>query len=399
MNSTDWIRSELEALEESQMRRRLRVRQSPHVAGIVQVDGQQLIDFGSNDYLGLSADSRLAEAVRSAALQHGWGAGASPLIHGHGVLHQKLADTLAEFKKTETVLLFPTGFAANVGCIGALVGKGDHVLSDEKNHASIIDGCRLSGANIHIYKHCDVGNLEKTLNKLPATGKKLIVTDTVFSMDGDIAPLKKICDLADQHAAMLMVDEAHATGVFGTRGSGVCELLDVEDRVPIRVGTLSKALGSVGGFVAGSCQVVDWICNRARPGIFSTAQPEAVSAAAIEAIQIVHDEPDRRIRVLQNADHVRKELHGIGWQVGASSSPIIPMVLKSVERAMQLYEQFLERGFFIPVIRPPAVPPDQPMLRLSITASHTDEQIDKLLSASRELFQALLNKHKKAEWI
>ncbi len=374
----DWMDTELAQLQTSNMRRSLRVRQSPHVAGLVQVDGRQLVDFGSNDYLGLSSDSRLVDAVRHAAGQHGWGAAASPLIHGHGVLHQKLAQTLANFKRTESALLFPTGFAANVGCISALMGKGDHVFSDEKNHASIIDGCRLSGATIHVYRHCDPSDLQAKMQTVQPS-KKLIVTDSVFSMDGDIAPLPDICEIAEKYHAMIMVDEAHATGVFGIRGSGVCELLGVEDRVAIRVGTLSKALGSVGGFVAGSRSLVDLILNRARTEIFSTAQPEAVCAAAIEAIAIIESEPERRQRVLQLADRFRTQLKQAGWNVGNSASPIIPLLLTNIGEAVQWHQRLLEQGFFVPVIRPPAVPANQAMLRLSLTASHTDEQVERFL--------------------
>jgi 8-amino-7-oxononanoate synthase len=373
----DWLDRELADLDRQGLRRRLQTREGPQAARVV-LDGRELVNFGSNDYLGLAADPRLAAAAAEAGQREGWGSGASPLVTGHAAAHRQLEQRLAEFEGTEAALLFTSGFAANAGTIAAVVGPGDAVYSDRKNHASLWDGCRLSRADVRVYPHGDWRQLEALLADSQKYRRRLIVTDSLFSMDGDLAPLVELADLAERYGAMLMVDEAHATGVFGQRGRGVAEQLGVEDRVPIRVGTLSKALGSVGGFVAGSRTLIEWLVNRARPYIFSTALPPAIAAAAIAALDVVRDEPQRRTALLARAQELRNTLRGAGWNVGTSASQIIPLIVGEPARAATLSHALRERGLFVPAIRPPTVPEGEACLRISLTAGHTDEMLASL---------------------
>jgi len=386
-NPLAWIDGELAALEREHLRRRLATRVGPQSVRLV-LDGRELIHFGSNDYLALSADPRLTDAVAKAVASEGWGSGASPLVTGRGNLHRQLEERLAEFEGVEAALVFPSGFAANLGAIAALVGPGDVVYCDRKNHASLLDGCRLSRADVRVYPHGDCQSLAALLEKSQKHRRRLIVTDGLFSMDGDVAPLAELADVAERFDAMLLVDEAHGTGVFGPRGRGTAERWNVEDRVHVRVGTLSKALGCVGGFVAGSRSLIDWLANRARPYVFSTAGPTATMAAAIAALDIVRDEPERRRRLLDRSDKLRVELARQGWNVGASASQIIPLVVGNPERAMSLSLQLLERGLFVPAIRPPTVPEGEALLRVSLTAGHTDEMTTTLLEAMTQCREA-----------
>ncbi len=392
-NPLSWIDDELLALERQHLRRRPVTRDGPQTARL-SIDGRELINFGSNDYLGLAADPRLARAVVEAIATGGWGSGASPLVTGRAALHRRLEERLAAFEGTEAALLFTSGFAANAGAIAALVGPGDVVYCDRKNHASLFDGCRLSRADVRVYPHCDCRRLAELLEQSKKYRRRLIVTDSLFSMDGDLAPLVQLADLAERFDAMLMVDEAHATGVFGRHGRGVAEHLGdcpdfrvgengtvsfatstIESRVHVRIGTLSKALGSVGGFVAGSEQLVEWLVNRARPYVFSTAAPAATSAAAIAALEIVEQEPQRRQSLLARAETLRAELATRGWNTGASVSQIIPLIVGDPERAVELSRRLREQGFFVPAIRPPTVPEGEACLRVSLTAGHTEEMV------------------------
>ena len=384
-NALGWIDHELAQLDANDLRRKLTTRESPPVAGIVQIDNQQLINFGSNDYLGIAASQELVDTVNHYVSQLGWGAGASPLVNGRGALHRRLEQELAAFEETESALLFPTGYAANVGTVCSLVGKSDFVFSDELNHASIIDGCRLSGANIQVYRHNDGEHLRSLLSKLPSEGRRLIVTDGLFSMDGDFAPLPELAGLAEEFSAMLMVDEAHATGVFGKRGTGVCEHFLVEGHVDVRVGTLSKALGGLGGFVVGSRSLTDWICNRARPYIFSTAQPEVIAGASLAALEIVGKQPDRRERLHASSSRLHEQLEASGFDVGTSVSQIIPVIVGSNTDAMQLSQQLKTKGIYVPAIRPPSVPEGNSRLRISLSSEHTEQQLQTLVETLVEL--------------
>ena len=373
----NWIADELDTLSGQGLLRELQTRESPPVAGMVQLDGVALVNFGSNDYLGLAADERLIDAVKHCSGQHGWGAGGSSLVNGRGTLHRRLEQEIARFKKTEAALLFPTGFAANVGAVTSLVGRGDTVFSDELNHASLIDGCRLSGASIHVYRHHDTSHLAELLQAASGAGRRLIVTDSVFSMNGDVAPLDALAELAEQYEAMLLVDEAHACGVLGHCGRGACEQLAVESRVDLQVGTLSKAFGSLGGYITGSDELIQWICNRARTYMFSTAQPEAISAASLAALEIVQADAPRRLRVVESASRLRQILNGLGFNTAGSSTQIIPLIVGDNDRAVAMSRELRNRGFYVPAIRPPAVPNHLARLRISLSSEHTEDQLQR----------------------
>jgi 8-amino-7-oxononanoate synthase len=378
--SQEIFQAELDRLRDDGLLRELRKRESPHVAGKVQIDGEQFINFGSNDYLGLSADARLVDAIRKAAGYVGCGSAASPLVTGRGAIHDRLERELAAFEQTPAALLFTTGYAANLGTIPAIVQTGDTVFSDQLNHASIVDGCRLSRANVAIYRHADMSHLAELLSQ-DASRRKLIVTDSLFSMDGDFAPLDRISELAQQHQALLMVDEAHASGVFGANGRGLCEHFAVEQLVDIRIGTLSKAFGSLGGFVAGSRELIELIFNRARSYIFSTAQPESIANATIAALEIVRNEPQRREKLSSLAESLRNQLRNQGFEIGATSSQIIPVILGSPEVTMHVHLELKTRGFFVPAIRPPSVAADACRLRISLTADHQESTLKELCQA------------------
>ncbi len=389
MDPLRWVDDQLRQLEDADLLRKL-----PPPLGaagaVVEIDGAQVINFSSNDYLGLAADQRLLEAAANACYQQGLGRGASPLVSGRSELHDRLEKRLAEFFATDAALLFPTSFAANAGIIPALVDRGDAIYGDEKNHASIIDGCRLSRAHRHIYPHTDMAALEQMLAGGKQYRRRLIVSDSLFSMDGDLAPLPQLAALAEKYDAMLMVDEAHAVGVFGARGRGVAEHFSGEDpaleqRIHIRIGTFAKALGAAGGFVYGSSALICWLANRARTYVFSTAHPAAICAAGLAALEIVDSEPDRRKTVLESACRLRNQLRQQNWKTGPSTSQIVPLQIGSPARTMQISQLLRDRGIWAPGIRPPSVPPDQSLLRLGITACHSPQMLDSLVSALSEV--------------
>ncbi|WP_435019364.1 8-amino-7-oxononanoate synthase [Tundrisphaera sp. TA3] len=375
-----WINAEAEARRAAGLARRLDPlgpTTPGHVAG---PDGRPLVHFASNDYLGLAADPRVVEAGREAARDYGWGSGASPLVSGWRGPHRDLADALAAFEGTEAATLFPSGFAANLGTIAALVGPGDAVYSDRLNHASIFDGIRLSGARARIYPHNDAGRLGEILRRDRGRFRRsLIATDGVFSMDGDLAPLAGLAELADRFGAILLVDEAHGTGVFGDGGRGAAEALGVADRVDVTVGTLSKALGSVGGFAAGSRRLIDHLINHSRSLIYSTALPMAAAAAALRALEIVRAEPERRATLRRLSDQARDGLAALGWPRDPGWGPIVPVILGDPGRAVAASAACRERGLLVPAIRPPTVPRGTSRLRASLTAAHRDEEVAALL--------------------
>ncbi len=381
-----WINSALNDLDACAQRRQLFSHTGAQGARLT-IAGREFVNFGSNDYLALATDPRLVDAAATAAHEYGWGSGASPVVTGRSELHERLEQRLAEFEGTEAALVFNTGFAANVGTIAALVGESDAIFSDALNHASLIDGCRLSRAAVHVYRHADCGHLEEHLDNAKEFRRRLIVTDSLFSMDGDLAPLPALCELAERHDCMLLIDEAHATGVFGEHGRGVAEHLGVESRVHVRVGTLSKALGASGGFVAGSQRLIDWLANRARTYVYSTAPPPAYCAAALAALEIVEREPERRQRLMSIAAEFRARLASAGLHLGPSASQIIPIILGDERRALSAAAMLRERGIWVPAIRPPTVPAGKSCLRISLTVGHTPEMLDMLHSALSQFGQ------------
>ena len=340
----------------------------------VTVDGVRALLLCSNNYLGLANHPALAEAAARAAHAYGVGAGSSRLISGSLAIHRDLEARLARFEHTEAALLFPTGYHANVGAITTLVRRGDAVFSDRLNHASIIDGCRLSGATVHVYPHADARALDELLARHPAR-RRLIVTDSVFSMDGDHAPLREITAVAAAHDAMVMVDEAHATGVNGPSGAGLVEALGLGEAVTIQMGTLGKALGCAGAFVAGSRSLVDLLVNRARSLIYTTALPPPVVAAVAAALDVVAREPERRTRLAIISAQLRGRLRGLGFEIPAGEGPIIPVLAGSSERALAWSRALLERGVFVQAIRPPTVPDGTARLRVTVMATHTDDDL------------------------
>lgn len=372
-NRFEFLRRELATLEASDSLRRLRRWPDPGEGGVGGGEGE-LISFASNDYLGLAAErwSTSGDCPR--------GAGASPLVSGYTELHDRLCRILAQWEKAEAAVVLPSGYAACCGVVATLPRAGDLILSDRWNHASLIDGCRLSKAEKRVYPHGDLAAVEATLIRHRHEFEQVwIVTDGVFGMDGDIAPLEGLCDLADRHDAIMVVDEAHGSGVLGEDGSGVCEDRGVRARVPIRIGTLSKAVGSQGGFVVGPQTVIDYLVNFCRPLIFSTAASPLVIATAIDGIRAIREEPWRRQRVRELACRVRGHLSPVVEVDSSGCVPIIPIILGSNQRAVHVAKQARQAGLFIPAIRPPTVPAGTARLRISLSATHRDDHIDRLL--------------------
>lgn len=375
-----WIDGELAALRDAGLERPARVREGRQ-AGAVCIDGRRLVNFGSNDYLGLAGDVRLAKAASKGACAEGFGAGASPLVSGHSLAHEALERALAGLLDVEAVLVFPSGYAANTATIAALAGPEDFIASDACNHASIIDGCRLSRARVGIYPHRDLAALDALLGTARDARRRLIVSDTLFSMDGTIAPLGGLCELAHKHGAMLLVDEAHATGVFGDRGSGLVEETATADGVHVRVGTLSKALGAAGGFVAGNAAFIHWLRHKARAWMFSTAHPPAVAAAATRAIALVAQEPARRVDLLARAADFAGRLRYSALDLRGAEAQIVPVVMGSPQAAVALSEKLLGENLFVPAIRPPSVPSHKSLVRVSLSWLHEPHDLARLAEA------------------
>ncbi len=344
----------------------------------------------SNDYLGLANHPAVKEAAARAIGDHGTGAGASRLVAGTMELHMELEDRLSAFKKTEAALLFNSGWHANTGCIPALVSRGDDIFCDKLSHASIIDGCILSRANLKRYPHGDMNALEGLLKRSRAS-RKLVITDGVFSMDGDIAPLDDILGLAERYGATLLLDDAHATGVLGRNGRGTLEHLGIDNPSVIQLGTLGKAFGSYGAFVAGGRRLIELVLNTARSFIYSTALPPAVCAASIKAIDIVEGEPERRERLLRNASLVRDGLKKRGLDTLCSTTQIIPLVVGDAARTMEATRRLLDRGVFVQGIRPPTVPQGTSRLRITVTSEHSTDDLERAVETITEVAGELLS--------
>ena len=362
------LQERLAELDSSGLRRRLRVVDGPQGAEVM-LDGKPVLLLCSNNYLGLADHPHLRRAAADAALGLGTSSGASRLISGSMSIHGELEGKLAEFEGTESALLFGSGYLANTGAIAALARRGEVVFSDELNHASIIDGCRLAGAETFVYRHRDTDHLEWGLRHAAGRGA-LIVTDGVFSMDGDIAPLEELSALAGRHGCRLMVDEAHATGCLGPGGRGSVAAAGLRGEVDLMVGTLGKALGGYGAYVCGSRELTDFLINTARPFIFSTAPPPPAVAAASAALELLAESPKRVERLRSNAAVLREGLRAEGLEPIGSDTQIVPLVIGEAGEAMALCERLLEEGIFAQAIRPPTVPPGTCRLRLTVMATH-----------------------------
>lgn len=372
-----WAREELARLTGAGLLRRLESIEGPQ-GPVVVIKGRSFINFSSNDYLGLSTDLRPKEAMAKAAFELGSGMGSARLVVGDGPAHGALEQALSKFLRTQKALLFSSGYAANVGALQALLGPEDVVFSDALNHASLIDGCRLSRAKVVVYPHAEASVLPKLLRQQQGR-RRFIVTDAVFSMDGDLAPLRELSEIAGEHGTGLYVDEAHALGVFGQRGAGLCEEVGVEDSVDVRMAGFGKSLGTAGAAVAGQSEIVDLILNKARSFVFSTALPPAVCAATQTSLALF-EEPTLRESLWRNIRMLAEGLLALGHPVKARS-PIFPLVLGDPQKALAASSALHRQGILVKAIRPPTVPEGTSRLRISLSARHTPDQIDALLSS------------------
>ena len=379
---------ELDSLKEQGLYRRLRILEDEQKAHTV-FDHRSVVNLSSNNYLGLTTHPRLRTAALGALERFGVGSGSVRTIAGTMEIHMELERRLAEFKKVEAVVVFQSGFAANAGTVSAILTKEDVVISDELNHASIIDGCRLSRAAIKVFKHKDVDGARKIIKELPAGQRKLLITDGVFSMDGDIGPLPELCALAEETGCIMMVDDAHASGVFGANGRGTIDHFGMHGRVDIQVGTLSKAIGALGGYVAGNKNLIEFLYHRARPFLFSTSHPPAVAAACIAALDVLIEEPEIIDRLWDNTKFFKAGLERLGFNTGLSESPITPVIAGEGATAMKLSDRLFEEGVFAQGIAFPTVARDKARVRTIVTATHTREDLqyalDKFEKVGREL--------------
>lgn len=348
-------------------------------------DGKRVINLASNNYLGLAAHPKLREAAIEATRKYGVGSGAVRTIAGTMRIHMELEEKIARFKNVEACVVFQSGFTANAGTVSSILGKEDFILSDELNHASIIDGARLSRAKIKVFRHRDLAHAEQLLQEVQSEpGRKLLITDGVFSMDGDIGPVDRLCDLADRYGAIMMVDDAHASGVLGQNGRGSVDHFHCHGRVDVQVGTLSKAIGALGGYVCGSRDLIDYLYHRARPFLFSTSHPPSVAASCIAAFDILENEPDRIDRLWDNTRYFKKELGRIGFDIGgistpASETPITPILVGDGRRAMDFSRNLFDAGVMATGIAFPTVPEGKARIRTIMTSEHTRAQIDQAL--------------------
>ena len=352
---------------------------------VVVCEGRELIMLGSNNYLGLTNDPEVKEAAAVALALYGTGCAGSRLLNGTLDLHVQLEGKLAAFTRREAALTFATGFQVNLGVLSCLLGRGDVAYLDALDHACILDGCRLGFGRHYKFAHNDMDELEKKLAATAEDRGKLIVVDGVFSMEGDLAPLPSIVEVAARWGARVMVDDAHGLGVFGAHGRGTPEHFDVEDRIDLLMGTFSKSLATVGGFVAGERVVIDHVKHHARSEIFSAAPPPASVAAALKAIEIVEREPERRKRLWENTHYMKRELEAMGYDTGASASPVIPLVIGEELRVFGMCRRLQDEGIFVNPVVSPAVPPGRAMLRTSYMATHTHEHLDRALEAFRKV--------------
>jgi 8-amino-7-oxononanoate synthase len=340
----------------------------------------RLVSFGSNDYLGLAKHPAI-KAAQEDALRFGAGSTGSRLTSGNLAIHVQLEQAIAKFKHAADSALFSSGYSANIGAITALTDASDLIVSDSLNHASLIDGCRLSRAAVRIYRHCNVEHARELLADRDNFRRVLLITDGVFSMDGDLAPLPILADLCDEFDSWLMVDDAHGTGVYGATGGGIVEHFGLVDKVPIQMGTLSKAIGTSGGFVAGSQILAQFLRNKARSFVYSTAPSPASSAAALKALELIQTQPGLRRRLQENIVSIRIGLKTLGLTVPPGNSPIIPVIVGDADKAVMISNELEKKGIWIPAIRPPTVPPGTSRLRITVSAAHSDDDISRLIAA------------------
>src|SRR5689334_212146 len=383
-----YLANEIASLKEQGIYRTLR-QLSGEQGAHATFDGRSVVNLSSNNYLGLTTHPKLRAAALKATEELGVGSGAVRTIAGTMDIHMELERKLAQFKNVEAVVVFQSGFTCNAGTVSSILTREDAIISDELNHASIIDGARLSRATIKVFPHKDVDAARKILQELPATQRKLLITDGVFSMDGDLGPLPGLCEIAEEFGAIMMVDDAHASGVFGKNGRGTIDHFGMHGRVDVQVGTLSKAIGALGGYVAGSRALIDFLHHRARPFLFSTSHPPSVAAACIAALDVLEQEPQIIDRLWENTRFFKAGLQGLGFNTGLSESPITPVIAGEGARAMKLSDRLFEEGVFAQGIAYPTVARDKARVRTIVTATHTRDELqfalDTFAKVGREL--------------
>jgi len=385
-----YLSEQLNELKKKGTHFRLRVLEDEQ-APVCTFDGKKVINLASNNYLGLATHPKLRQAAIEATRKYGVGSGAVRTIAGTMKIHMELEEKIARFKNVEASVVFQSGFAANAGTVSAVLGKDDFIISDELNHASIIDGARLSRATIKVFRHKDTAHAEELLKEVAdRPGHKLLITDGVFSMDGDIAPLPALCDLAEKYGAIMMVDDAHSSGVLGRNGRGTIDHYNVHGRVDIQVGTLSKAVGALGGYVCGSHDLIDFLYHRARPFLFSTSHPPSVAATCIAAFEVLEEEPERIEKLWENTRFWKKELGGLGFNIGgvntpASETPITPIIIGDGARTMEFSRELFQEGVLGTGIVFPTVPEGKARVRTIMTATHTRQELNQALDVLRKV--------------
>jgi len=393
-NPLSYLNDQLEDLKAKGTYFRLRVLEDEQAAECT-FDGKKVINLASNNYLGLTTHPKLREAVLEATKKYGVGSGAVRTIAGTMSLHMELEEKIARFKNVEACVVFQSGFTANAGTVSALLGKEDFIISDELNHASIIDGARLSRAKILVFRHKDVAHAEEQLASVKdQPGRKLVITDGVFSMDGDIGPLPGLCEAAEKYGAIMMVDDAHASGVLGRNGRGTIDHFNVHGRVDVQVGTLSKAIGALGGYVCGSRDLIEFLYHRGRPFLFSTSHPPSVAATCIAAFDVLEQEPERIDRLWENTRFFKKELGSLGFNIGgkntpASETPITPIIVGEGRLAMEFSRELFKEGVMATGIAFPTVPEGKARIRTIMTATHTREELDRALEMLKKVGKRL----------